>query len=150
MGDSEYKYNFVHQDYSDDKLKQIAKDLYHGLIFSDKHCNPSSGVDIAQVFMPLVLSDFYQMHYDPNLNQQELRELKLERTINRDVIDRKATEFLGNIGFIYEYMSAASPMGVNGYPTFFSMRFLHKDDTEKMLNFYDKYKGMMDRVDESY
>ena len=33
-----------------------------------------------------------------------------------------------NIGTIYEYWDQAGPRSINGYPCFFSMRVLHKDD----------------------
>jgi hypothetical protein len=32
------------------------------------------------------------------------------------------------VGALYEDYSAAGPRGINGYPFFFSLKFLHKDD----------------------
>ena len=36
---------------SDDNIKQIAKDLYNGLIYTDRHCQ---GHEIMSRFMPLM------------------------------------------------------------------------------------------------
>ena len=36
---------------SDEALKQIAKDIYNGLIFTDRHCGNS---DVSMVFMVLM------------------------------------------------------------------------------------------------
>lgn len=37
-----------------------------------------------------------------------------------------------NLGHIYEYLSEAGERAINGYPMFMSMRFLSKDDTNKI------------------
>lgn len=38
------------------------------------------------------------------------------------------TEWNRDIGILYEEYRAAGPVGINGYPMFFSFRILHKDD----------------------
>jgi hypothetical protein len=35
------------------------------------------------------------------------------------------------IGCIWEYLSKAGPRGINGYPIFFSMHFMHVDDWDR-------------------
>jgi hypothetical protein len=45
--------------------------------------------------------------------------------------ERWRQEFISNIGVIYEWMEKAGPRSVNGYPTFFSCRLLHKEDWER-------------------
>lgn len=35
---------------------------------------------------------------------------------------------LDTVGMVYEHMSKANGMAVNGFPTFFSCKFIHKDD----------------------
>jgi len=40
-------------------------------------------------------------------------------------------EELEQIGIIYEYISEAGPWAVNGYPSFFSLRVMHKEDWER-------------------
>lgn len=32
------------------------------------------------------------------------------------------------VGMIYEYMDKANPMAINGFPTFFSCKLIHKED----------------------
>lgn len=40
-----------------------------------------------------------------------------------------ATEgYIQNIGILWEYVSAAAPRAVNGYPSFFSVRIMHIED----------------------
>jgi hypothetical protein len=38
-----------------------------------------------------------------------------------------------NLGHVYEYLSEAGLRAVNGYPTFMSMKFLSKDDADRLL-----------------
>lgn len=40
---------------------------------------------------------------------------------------------VNDVGFVYEEISKASPMGVNGYPTFLSCKFVHKDSAEAVF-----------------
>lgn len=37
-------------------------------------------------------------------------------------------EELGNVSIFYEHIREAMPRGVNGWPTFMSVRIMHKDD----------------------
>lgn len=40
-------------------------------------------------------------------------------------------EELSNIGVLYARMSQASPRAINGYPMFFEVSLMHKDDWER-------------------
>jgi hypothetical protein len=95
--------------HTDDELKQIAIDLFEGRIFTDRHLK--SMEDARMVFMLIPLGAFAEA----------------------------PPEYIDNIGMIYEYLSEAGPRSVNGYPSFLSLRVLSKEQTEKMLNFYDEY-----------
>ena len=56
--------------------------------------------------------------------------------------------WLKELGFIYEYYTAGqSPMAINGKPVFFSMRLMCKEDTKKMLEFYNQYKEIRETAD---
>ena len=77
---------------TDDELKGIAKDLWAGRIFSDRHINSlkdDSNV-LGMVFMPMV--------FISNETRKKLSNLK--------------------VSFIYEYLDKASPRSINGMPVF--------------------------------
>ncbi len=101
---------------TDEELKQIAKDLWAGKIFSSAHINRQE--DLPLVFMALVF-----------LSHEQLDEMEKQ-----------------DVNFFYEYMSEATPTGVNGMPTFFSVRMLKKPETIKMLEYYEKFKAMVDTL----
>lgn len=42
-------------------------------------------------------------------------------------------ETLRDVGMAYEYLDKAGPRCINGYPMFFSVRLLSKEDTEKVF-----------------
>jgi hypothetical protein len=104
---------------TDEELKQVAKDLWAGRIFSDR--NIPSGSDphiVMSVFMPFALMD-----------------KKTLESMQREKVD-----------FIYEYLDKAAPMAVNGMPTFMSCRILTKPETKKMFEYYNKFKEMADAL----
>lgn len=41
-------------------------------------------------------------------------------------------EWIDSIGAVYEEMSKAGPRGINGYPFFFSMKCLHRDQVDTL------------------
>lgn len=90
-----------------EELKQVALDLFKGIIFSDRHLINEPNM-LTSVFMVL-----------PMLDKEKLEELK-----NNDV------------HFIFEYLDKALPRSINGCPAFMSLQYLDKDDTEKMFKYY--------------
>lgn len=50
--------------------------------------------------------------------------------------------FFQNCGLIYEYVSKASPVAINGSPSFFSMNFVSLADTEKLRVFVKEYAAV--------
>lgn len=147
---------------SDEDLKKIAKDLYNGLIFCDRQC-PN---DIMSVFMALLFMGPRQPESpkhpnDPN-SVQNNRDNALYDVLQRDADQAKYEEDmkwykveckyyeevkLKSIGLVYEYLSAAGPMSVNGKPIFFSLRLLNHDDTKKMFEYYNQYKEIREKAD---
>jgi len=104
---------------TDDELKQIALDLYHGLIFSTGHIeNPE---DAPRVFMPFSLMD-----------GDSINEFKKQ-----------------DPGLVYEYLEKAAPRSINGLPIFFSFQFLTIDETKKMEQIYKKIVQAVDTALES-
>ena len=85
---------------TEEELKQITVDLFHGKIFTDRHCRRPQ--DVMMVFMPL-----------------GLMEPKAFRKLQKD-----------SPGMIFEYLDKASPRSVNGMPGFFSCQMLSQEDTK--------------------
>lgn len=101
---------------TDEETKNLADDLYKGLIFTDRHVkNPQ---DVQRVFIPLVL-----------LNQEQIEEIKTNPP-----------------GLIYEYMDRAGPMAINGMPMFLSLRMLNQEDAKKVLQKYNQIKEAIEKV----
>lgn len=148
---------------SDDQLKQIAKDLYNGLIYTDRHCRSH---EISQRFMVLMfmgpkqptkpghksdnktiegnrdnaIYDIVQIDEDMKVWEEEMKWYEVENKYYRE-------QQLESIGMIYEYISQAGPMGLNGGPIFMSLRMLNKEDSTKVWEYYEKYKEIREKVD---
>ncbi len=98
----------------DAELKQIARDLYSGQIFCDRHIKVPA--DFARVFMIL------------NLMRPEDRLKFSER----------------DIGLVYEYLHKAAPLTCNGLPCFFSLQTLTKAETEKTFEYCEKLENALE------
>lgn len=96
------------KDKPEQELKQIAIDIYKGLIFTDRHIHNSE--DISLVFMPFVFMD-----------KKQMKEFKKDPP-----------------GLIFEYIDKAGPRSINGMLSFFSMQFLSINDTKKAFNIVRK------------
>lgn len=101
---------------TDEELKQIAKDLYAGRIFSDRHVPIPR--DIIIVFALRLFEDI------------GIR----EKMISKEIF------------FIYEYMDKASPRSLNGMPMFTSFHSLNEIDFHRMVKFHDKIVKAMDEI----
>jgi hypothetical protein len=90
---------------SDDELREFVNDFTSGLIFSNVHFRSAEEEKslLGSVFMPLVFG----------------------------ALSRYSVEEIQNIGLMYEHINKAGPMAINGYPIFFSMRLMHKDDWDR-------------------
>jgi hypothetical protein len=97
---------------TEDEIKQIAKDLFHGKIFCDRHLK--DGKDIEKVFAVIALG-------------------------GADCIPEEDRD---DVGLIYEYLDKSSPVGINGKPMFFSFNYINKNDTLKVFDYYEKLKEM--------
>ena len=93
----------------------------------------------------------------PRMSYEEIKEFVLGVCDNRiwtdrhcrgDLAVRQSFMILGlatfeetdldSIGTIWEYMSQANPMAVNGMPTFFSCRLMHIEDARMAWKAIDK------------
>lgn len=101
---------------SEDEIKQLAEDIYRGSVFTDRDIGNNE--DIRSVFMALAIMD-----------GDTLEKFKRKEP-----------------GMIYEYMSNAGRMSVNGMPTFLSFRYIGLEDTKKVLEKYNKIKEAVDKI----
>ena len=150
---------------SDEDLKQIAKDIFNGLIFSDRHLSPYDRVEshfMALLFMGPKNPELPKYPSDDK-DLQGQRDNKLYDLVQREADQKEYdrllaeypfqveyyNEYIKDIGFVYEYLNSenTSPVGINGKPVFMSLRLLNKVDTEKMFGFYDTYKSIREKVD---
>lgn len=90
---------------SDEKVKQLARDIISGTVFGSWQIGSNSPISVEQVFLPLLLMDTI-----------------LTKRIARD-----------NVAHVYEYVSTAAPMSVNGYPIFYSFHTLDQEDFERVI-----------------
>ena len=59
----------------------------------------------------------------------------IDRATLQEMIDQ-------DVALFYEYIDKASPRGVNGLPTFFSLRALSRSDAEKVEGLINKLNAM--------
>lgn len=110
----------VNKEMTDEELKQIAQDMVAGKVFTDRHIQ--QGMSPNMVFLPLLF-----------LNEKQVQ------VFQQGVDD-------GRVFMIYEYMDKAGPRTMNGMPQFFSYRILNKEQTEKMIDYYEKIKKAIEEV----
>lgn len=101
---------------SDDKIKELAQDLYKGIIFTNMHVkNPE---DVPRVFVPMMM-----------LDKEQIEEFNKNPP-----------------GMIYEYMDQAGHLGINGMPMFMSFRMLNQEDTGKVIKKYNEIKKAIENI----
>ena len=125
----------------DDKLKTIAKDLYNGDIYTDRHCMDH---ELTQRFMPLL---FMGPGTNSSDDTSEKRDNLIYKLLEQEIETKYYQEYVSNIGLVFEYLDKRGPMALNGGPMFMSCRFLTRDDTKKMFEYYEKYKELRESVD---
>jgi hypothetical protein len=161
--ETDVKNNWVIPSRKNEELKQVAKDLYNGLIFTDRHLssyNLFQSCFMVFVFMgpkkpepPKYPSDSNTKDgnrdnriYDLLKRDQDQKEYE-EKLANFPQEEENYKNYLENIGLVYEYLDKAGPIGVNGNPIFFSANILNKEDSDKMFTFYEQYKILREGVD---
>ena len=108
----------IRNEEEDKELKQLAKDLYSGMIFTSLHIRKHDIQFLSSIFMPLLF-------------------------INEET-EKKYREM--PIGMFYEYYDKAGPRTLNGYPIFFSVNALSVENTNKVQKYYEKVKEAMDTI----
>lgn len=155
------KWNIPNQD--EDKLKEIAKDIFNNRIFTDKHCSLH---DLSSVFMAMLFMGpnppNKPKHPSDNNTLDGKRDNTLFDLVERDELEAQYEEdmklykaeykyykknYVPQIGMVYEYHTQAGPMSINGYPCFMSLRLLNKEDNKKVWGYYETYKKLRESVD---
>lgn len=93
---------------SDDDLREFISALVSGTVFTSAHVHDQSCV--PSVFMALLFGG-------PT---------------------KWSKSGLNRIGAIYEYLDAAGPRSINGYPIFYSFRLICKEDWEDAIRIAKK------------
>ncbi len=97
-----------------DEIRQLAVDTVEGKVFTDRHLPENDdGTLLGLVFVGLKLA-----------------------ALSGNTIPPEET---AQIGMIYEYVDKAGPRSVNGYPSFLSFHFLHRDDLPLFLDAHKAY-----------
>lgn len=100
------------------ELKDLARDIHRGLVFTDRHIKSEDEGFLGMVFTIIGLMDKKQM-------------------------DRMQKD---SPGMVYEYLSKAGSRSMNGYPIFMSMNMLSMEDTEKALGILRKLEESENRI----
>lgn len=103
---------------SREELVKIGKDMAQGLIFTSNHIREHDMQDVASIFMPLLFMD-----------------------------EKTAEEFKQTNPFVlFEYLDKAGPRSMNGYPTFFSMGHMNKEEWGVVWEIYEKTIKALEEV----
>lgn len=108
-------------------LKKLAMDILGGRVFTNLHILEGDENLLPSIFMLLNFID-----PDDEKNGGKAFAQKLQS---------------GEIALIYEYMSKAGPLGVNGYPMFMSMRTLSKENYDILTEKIRKIQEVLDTID---
>lgn len=104
---------------TDDELKQLARDLHAGRIFTDQHLRPGEDPAIlTRIFMPLLF-----------MNSEQWSAFKES-----------------DPAVIFEYLSEAGPREINGYPIFMSFKSLGQEEWAAIGGYYKKLKEASDAL----
>lgn len=117
MTDSEAE-PFVYVSKTDEEIKKLSVDLIENKIFASWMILPEDKRLLTSIFMLLGF-----------LDDKNIKELK----------DQKIFSF-------YEYISEAGERGVNGYPSFMSVKFLDEPDTRKVIATAAKMREVLNSV----
>lgn len=103
---------------TNEEIYQVAKDYVDQKIFASFQIKKEEMDRLPQIFMCLLF-----------LKKEDIEKLK-------------------NHAFIYEYYDKASPSGINGYPIFFSARWINKENYPKFIEYVNKLKESENKLKE--
>ncbi len=105
-----------------EELQQLVRDIVAGNVVTAEQIPTDMW---STVFMPIMFGALN----GPSPGEFPVRMSDLPSEVYRAYTDTR----LRDLGTIYENVSEAGPMSINGYPTFYSMKLLHKDDWDRVL-----------------
>lgn len=138
-------------------LRNLARDIYENKVFTSNHIPQHSISSITMIFMPLIfmVNDIFGKNYTEEDRDAKL--LEMER-FNRydeyftDIFNKTGKtendlrkEFYESIGMYYEYYTEQAPSSINGFPIFYSMRYISIDDSGKVSLYYKEYKEHIEK-----
>ena len=100
---------------SEEEITQIARGIYKNEIFSSLQIDPKDQNLVISIFMPLAF---------------------LSPLMRKQLVIDEITNF-------YAEMKNAGPKSINGYPCFFSVYYLDREDTERVINKYEEILILM-------
>lgn len=133
--------NWKHKEMTEQEIKELVRDVYDNKLFTSFQC-PNMEV---MVFMPLLFLGAAPSQPSKTDDNQLNRKNKLNYIEEKLQYERETPEreaFINNIGMVYSSLSDAGPRSINGYPIFYSMTIVSKEDTIKFIEMYKKYEKM--------
>lgn len=103
---------------TDDEINTLAEETYRGSVFTSDHLRPQDLEMLPSIFMPLIFAD------------EKLREELLK--------DAPA--------MIYEHLSEAGHLSINGYPMFVSFHMVSQEDAKKVWEKVEQIKKAVSEV----
>lgn len=101
---------------TDDELKRLALDIVDGKVFGSWMTpDPNEGLIPFRIVTMM-------------MDKEHLEALKQRQVIG-----------------LYEYLSEAGPMSVNGMPSFMSVRMIHKGEVDKLNEFINQARRMREQ-----
>ena len=97
---------------TDDEINALAENIYRERVFTSNHIRQGDLEMLPVIFMPLVFAD------------EKLREHLLKDAP----------------GMIYEHLSEAGQLSINGYPIFFSFHIVSQENTKKVWEKFEQIK----------
>ena len=107
---------FTYVPKTDEQLKELAKDIWSGKVFTSNQVQNHN--DLHIVFLPLVF-----------MTEKQTSQLKKDK-----------------ITLLYGHIKHALPRSVNGMPTFGSMGMLNESDHRKLVEIYDRIEKTMKSI----
>jgi len=104
---------------TDDEINALAEDIYRERIFTSNHIRQEDLENLLpSIFIPLVFA-----------GKNGIEEIQ------------KAAP-----GMIYEHLSEAGPISVNGYPIFFSFHLVSQEDAKKVWVKFEQIKKAVSEI----
>lgn len=106
------------QTMTDDDINALAKEIYRERVFTTDHVRPEDMKMLPMIFMPLIFA-----------NKKLIEEMM-----------QKEPEM------IYEHLSEAGRLSINGYPSFVSLHLVSREDAKRVREKVKQIKKAVEGV----